>query len=411
MLASSVSSFPDCAGTATDTGLPFGCVAQPLVELPPSAHADVDAEAIGRCERCGAYVNAHCNLMRREWCCSLCNHLSPLGKRYGGPVSRRDLDELREAAFEAAFVGEYEGGEECSPPVYIAVVDTAGGDDFLEVVRAGLHAAIAALPPDALLGLLTFSDSIGVHVLGAAHPHVRHLPIPIDGEPLPLVDAVPMERMLVHMDGPGRERAGAAIEALGRSSDVASGSAARVRQCALGSALRALCDALGSVPTLSPANVLVMLGTRPNYALGALPDAKADAPADDSAAPAAAARAAAAVYDQLAHDYACLGAAIFLYSLGSESGASRALAPSTSGLPSHSLLAAGSHAAHFEIRSIEPCRSAIPRPRSAAAARCAHRWRPEPLRAPRRLHAHRGRLQAARPAVRLAVCAARAHVP
>ena len=42
-------------------------------------------------------------------------------------------------------------------PVWIALVDVAGSSEFMELVRSALSAALEALPPAALLGLITFS--------------------------------------------------------------------------------------------------------------------------------------------------------------------------------------------------------------------------------------------------------------
>ncbi len=51
-------------------------------------------------------------------------------------------------------------------PVYIALVDLGGGGggshEFIELVRSALEAALEALPPAALFGLITFSDKVRV---------------------------------------------------------------------------------------------------------------------------------------------------------------------------------------------------------------------------------------------------------
>jgi hypothetical protein len=48
-------------------------------------------------------------------------------------------------------------------PVYVALVDTADSEDFLESVRGALHAALEALPKGALFGLISFSDRVCLH--------------------------------------------------------------------------------------------------------------------------------------------------------------------------------------------------------------------------------------------------------
>jgi hypothetical protein len=45
-------------------------------------------------------------------------------------------------------------------PVTLALVDAAGPDDFLDLVRGGLTVAMEALPPGSLFGLIGISDCI-----------------------------------------------------------------------------------------------------------------------------------------------------------------------------------------------------------------------------------------------------------
>jgi Sec23/Sec24 trunk domain len=44
--------------------------------------------------------------------------------------------------------------------VFLAVVDTSAGADFLELVKLALAATLDALPPNALVGIVTVSDSV-----------------------------------------------------------------------------------------------------------------------------------------------------------------------------------------------------------------------------------------------------------
>ena len=51
------------------------------------------------------------------------------------------------------------------PPLCLVLVDASGDDDFLEVARAALHAAVAALceaAPATLFGIIAFSDTVAL---------------------------------------------------------------------------------------------------------------------------------------------------------------------------------------------------------------------------------------------------------
>lgn len=45
-------------------------------------------------------------------------------------------------------------------PMYVALVDVCGGDDYLELVKSALQAALEAIPSGSLFGLITFSDKV-----------------------------------------------------------------------------------------------------------------------------------------------------------------------------------------------------------------------------------------------------------
>lgn len=45
-------------------------------------------------------------------------------------------------------------------PVYVALVDTTGGEEYLELVKSALLAALEALPASALFGLATYSNQV-----------------------------------------------------------------------------------------------------------------------------------------------------------------------------------------------------------------------------------------------------------
>ena len=45
-------------------------------------------------------------------------------------------------------------------PMYVALVDVCGGEDYLELIRSALQAALEAMPAGALFGLITFSTRV-----------------------------------------------------------------------------------------------------------------------------------------------------------------------------------------------------------------------------------------------------------
>jgi hypothetical protein len=160
-------------------GLPFGCLIEPLATpadgLPLCAAAGPSPlPLLARCRHCYAYINRFCELASGGFTCSLCGKATGLG---GGPVAARYLKQLmardllpelacsvyevdvgdaddRAAAAAAAsgdardawaaaaangggggpLRGAGRGSGLGRAPAYIAVVDAAGDEDFLDLV-------------------------------------------------------------------------------------------------------------------------------------------------------------------------------------------------------------------------------------------------------------------------------------
>ena len=55
----------------------------------------------------------------------------------------------------------------CMPPVFIFLVDTCMDEDELDALKDSLQMSLSLLPPNALVGLITFGKMIQVHELGA----------------------------------------------------------------------------------------------------------------------------------------------------------------------------------------------------------------------------------------------------
>jgi hypothetical protein len=88
-------------------------------------------------------------------------------------------------------------------PIHVLMVDLCGSPDYLDLIKAGLLAAIEAMPPTAHVGLLTYSDRIGMYDLRSYIPHVRYMPIPPGAEvcSMRLSELLPLEGFLVELEG------------------------------------------------------------------------------------------------------------------------------------------------------------------------------------------------------------------
>lgn len=55
---------------------------------------------------------------------------------------------------------------QCLPPIFLLVVDTCIDDEELSALKDSLQMSLSLLPPNALIGLITFGKMVQVHELG-----------------------------------------------------------------------------------------------------------------------------------------------------------------------------------------------------------------------------------------------------
>ncbi|KAK9823450.1 hypothetical protein WJX72_002854 [[Myrmecia] bisecta] len=252
--------FPVSGSLKEECGLPFACVVQPfakdnnLLDTTPSTKL----EDLGRCAECYSYVNYYCGFQPAGWSCSLCggwNEYNSLrNKRYARPSYRATCSELRKGLVEVLCNisdGSLQDGElEAEPvtelpaqPIYLALVDVACSEEFLELVKSALLAALEAIPPAALFGLVTFSRKVGLYDLQGAAPVALHVALLASSEEdaptaLDLADALPLEALLAPV-ATCKDTISAALEGLEPDASLeGSGRAARSR--GFGSALQAV---------------------------------------------------------------------------------------------------------------------------------------------------------------------------
>jgi hypothetical protein len=162
---------PENVAQKDRTGLPFGVTVQPFKPLP---HFPVDASArldpadeVARCGDCFGYVNGFCGLERDGWVCILCGNFSywssdPAGDsgkpRYKRNARRNELPEIALPEYEIEVAREVLTVNPREPlgtaPVYVALIDTTAPEETLELVRSAVLAAIEAVGPDALFGIV-----------------------------------------------------------------------------------------------------------------------------------------------------------------------------------------------------------------------------------------------------------------
>jgi hypothetical protein len=219
---------PGDAAVKEAAGLLFGFVVTPLEEIvqygPPLPPAPLASE-LGRCGFCGAYVNPYvkftCDRARvpRSWHCFVCSEEnSTVPPRYAEVATGTGtLAELKAPVLDFPLSAEDEGGE----MVFLFVVDVAGAtEEFVELVKNCLMAALESIPRGSLVGLATVAETVSVFDLGGGRPHVKQVVVPqscpVRADGLGMEELLPLSRMLVPRDEANEEVLLQAIDSLHR---------------------------------------------------------------------------------------------------------------------------------------------------------------------------------------------------
>lgn len=166
-------------------------------------------------------------------------------------------------------------------PVYVAAVDLSSSEEFLELIKSALLAALEALAPGSLFGLATFSHKLGLYDVQGPIPVVKNVFIPPDADgtlPIELEDVMPLLQFLAPVDT-CKDRIASALETLRPTTSWERTTAAGqgldgvlIGGRGFGMAMEALCNYLGSEygNTFALARVFAFLSGPPDYGAGQL---------------------------------------------------------------------------------------------------------------------------------------------
>ncbi|TKY67060.1 transport protein Sec24 [Spatholobus suberectus] len=282
-----VSRFPMDSDAREGSGLLWGVTVTPFAAADENGRAPSygsGGDLLPRCENCWAYFNTYCELEQWSWSCSLCGNLNGLSsdaiERYSGPQSCAEMM----SSFVDLELPSQESSEEAAMPacpVYVAAVDLSSSEEFLELTKSALLAALEALAPGSLFGLATFSHKLGLYDVQGPIPVVKNVFIPPDAEgtlPIELEDVMPLLQFLAPVET-CKDRIASALETLRPTTSWERTTAAGqgldgvlIGGRGFGMAMEALCNYLGSEygNTFALARVFAFLSGPPDYGAGQL---------------------------------------------------------------------------------------------------------------------------------------------
>nr|GMD14410.1 protein transport protein Sec24-like At3g07100 [Ipomoea batatas]GMD17855.1 protein transport protein Sec24-like At3g07100 [Ipomoea batatas]GME05903.1 protein transport protein Sec24-like At3g07100 [Ipomoea batatas] len=157
----------------------------------------------------------------------------------------------------------------------------AASEEFLELIKSALLAALEGLGPGSLFGLATFSHKIGLYDVQGPIPVVKNVFIPPESEgalPMELADVMPLSSFLAPVDT-FKDRIASALETLRPTTSWERTSAAGqaldgvlLGGRGFGSAMEALFNYLGSEygNTFALARVFAFISGPPDFGAGQL---------------------------------------------------------------------------------------------------------------------------------------------
>lgn len=221
-IRASISRFPHDTDALEAGGIPWGITLTPFSQTDelgaPPAYGS-SGHLLPRCENCYAYFNTYCELEQWSWNCSLCGTLNGLDSDSVARYSDQQCPEMISSFIDLEIpIGEGSDGDVAvqACPVYVAAVDLSSSEEFLELTKSALLAALEALAPGSLFGLATFSHKLGIYDVQGPIPVIKNVFIPqdVDGTlPIVLEDVMPLSSFLAPVET-CKERIAAALETL-----------------------------------------------------------------------------------------------------------------------------------------------------------------------------------------------------
>ncbi|KAG6496507.1 hypothetical protein ZIOFF_044374 [Zingiber officinale] len=291
-----VSRFPLDANTLEASGLPWGVTVTPFAPFDERGATPLygsGGHLLPRCDNCWGYLSTLCEIERWGWTCALCGSFVGLDSatldRYARP---QDCPELSSSFIDLDLPAEGSGdGEMQARPVYVAAVDLSSSEEFLELVKSALLAALEgngsleikklpALVPGSLFGLVTFSHKIGLYDVQGPIAVVKNIFIPDSEDRLPvdLKDVMPLLSFLAPVEM-YKDQIAAALETLNPTTSWERTTAAGQGNDGVllggrgfGVAMAALIDYLSSEygSTFALARVFAFMSGPPDYGAGQL---------------------------------------------------------------------------------------------------------------------------------------------
>uniref|UniRef100_A0A6Q2WUI4 Protein transport protein SEC23 n=1 Tax=Esox lucius TaxID=8010 RepID=A0A6Q2WUI4_ESOLU len=155
--------WPSSRLEATRLVVPVSCLFTPLKERPDLPPVQYEPVLCSRAN-CKAVLNPLCQVDFRAkiWACNFCFQRNPFPPSYAG-IS--DVNQPAELMPQFSTIEYIVQRGPPTPLIFLYVVDTCLEEEDLQALRESLQMSLSLLPPNALVGLITFGRMVQVHEL------------------------------------------------------------------------------------------------------------------------------------------------------------------------------------------------------------------------------------------------------
>ncbi|XP_053711566.1 protein transport protein Sec23B isoform X1 [Synchiropus splendidus] len=156
--------WPSSRLEATRLVVPVSCLFTPLKERPDLPPVQYEPVMCSRAN-CKAVLNPLCQVDFRAkiWACNFCFQRNPFPPSYAGISEVNQPAELMPQFSTIEYIVQR---GPTAPLIFLYVVDTCLEEEDLQALKESLQMSLSLLPPNALVGLITFGRMVQVHELG-----------------------------------------------------------------------------------------------------------------------------------------------------------------------------------------------------------------------------------------------------
>ncbi|EDO39141.1 predicted protein [Nematostella vectensis] len=157
--------WPSSRLEATRMVVPVGCTYTPLKDRPDLPPICYDPVLCSR-NSCRAVLNPLCQVDYRSkvWHCNFCFQRNAFPPQYAGISEQHQPAELIPQFSTIEYT--LQRGGNTGPLIFLIVMDTCMDEEDFQAVKESLQMSLSLMPPNALVGLITFGKMVHVHELG-----------------------------------------------------------------------------------------------------------------------------------------------------------------------------------------------------------------------------------------------------